>query len=189
MQRFHSSDIEDVLSRFFDRPEVPVVLFCDGGSKEAEGKVFSWPPSDAYGKLTRNRYRQVTLDPIRPVERYLPLTGLYALERTIAGDEWRWLARRALIRLPRSHLSHLTLTFQLSPDTPYETNVIHLSVNGRAAGEVTARKGPTTVTIPLPPQPVQIGITSEQAFEPAAVLHNRDPRHLAVQLTGVVQSP
>src|SRR5437764_743340 len=98
--RFHPTPIEKGLHDFYDRPDVPLVQFVDGGSAVAEARTFAWPPSDAYGKLTRNFYRQVTLDPVRPPERYLPLRGVFPLERTIDGDEWRWLDRDAVIRLP-----------------------------------------------------------------------------------------
>src|SRR5207245_1699031 len=100
LSRFQSIPIEKALAAFYDRPTIPLVLFGDGGS---QAKVFAWPESDAYGKLTRNHYRVVTLEPIPPTERYLPVTGVYPLERTVAGDAWRWLARDALIRLPAAH--------------------------------------------------------------------------------------
>src|SRR5712691_5411743 len=189
LSRFPSIAVEKAMAAFYDRPEVPLVLFGDGGSRFAEAKVFSWPESDAYGKLTRNHYRVVTLDPIRPEERYLPLRGVYPLERTIAGDEWRWLTGDSLIRLPSAHRSSVTLTFRLSPDAPYDANSIHLAVNGRAAGKVIARREASSIQVSLPPGPVEIAIHADQAFAPATVLHNQDPRILAVQLIGVVQSP
>jgi hypothetical protein len=135
--------------------------------------------------LTRNHYREVTLDSIRPEERYLPLAGVYPLERTIAGDEWRWLARDAAIRLPHAHRATIALAFRLSPDTPYAADVVRVGVNGRAAGEVVARKTPAAISVVLPAGPVEIEMHSQQAFAPARVLHNQDPRILAVQLVGV----
>jgi hypothetical protein len=185
MPRFRSVAIEPGLAELYDRPDVPLVLFVDGGSHWPEAKVFGWPSSDAYGKLTRNHYREVTLDPIRPEERYLPLAGVYPLERTIAGDEWRWLASDAAIRLPHAHRATIALAFRLSPDTPYAADVVRVGVNGRAAGEVVARKTPAAISVVLPAGPVEIEMHSQQAFAPARVLHNQDPRILAVQLVGV----
>ena len=187
MPRFRSVAIEPGLAGLFDRPDVPLVLFADGASHWPEAKVFRWPPSDAFGKLTRNHYREVTLDPIRPEERYLPLAGVYALERTIAGDEWRWLARDAAIRLPHAHRASIALTFRLSPDTPYDADAVRVGVNGRAVGEVVARKTPAAINVPLPAGPVEVEMHSQQAFAPASVLHNQDPRILAVQLVEVEQ--
>jgi hypothetical protein len=178
MQRFRLMSIEKGLAAFYDQPSVPLVLFADGGGA---GTTFAWPESDAYGKLTRNHYRVVTLDPIPPAQRYLPLRGVYPLERTVAGDSWRWLGRDAAIRLPSAHLPNVSMTFRLSPDTPYDSNAV--TVNGT---RVVATKQPVTVTIPATGD---IAIHADQSFAPATVLHNQDPRILAVQLTRVVQSP
>jgi len=185
----HPMRVNDGLAAYFDRPDVPLFIYADGVSHARDARVFQWQPSDAYSKLTRNHYRVVTLDPILPEERYLPLRGVYPLERTIAGDEWRWLTGDSLIRLPSAHRSSVTLTFRLSPDAPYDANSIHLAVNGRPAGEVIARREASSIKLSLPAGPVEIAIHADQAFAPATVLHNQDPRILAVQLIGVVQSP
>lgn len=177
LSRFPSMPADKALGAFVDRPDVPVVIFGDGGSHMPDAKVFAWPESDAYGKLTRNHYRVVTLDPLRPEQRFLPLRGVYALERTPAGDEWRWLERDAAVRLPQKHGAHVTLTFRLSPDAPYESNGV--TVNGV---RVNVTKQPVSITIPAAPQ---IDIHSDQAFAPATVLHNQDPRILAVQLINI----
>ena len=177
--RFRPMPIEKGLHQFYDRAEVPLVQFVDGGSKVGEAQTFVWPPSDAYGKLTRNFYRQVTLDPVRPEERYLPVRGVYPLERTVAGEEWRWLERDALIRL---HViaPNVALAFALSPDTPYDATAVQV-----CAQSIMVRKGEITrITVPSAPE---IHIVTQQAFSPATVLHNQDPRTLAVQLKSVEQ--
>ena len=66
MSGFKTMAIEPGLRALYDQPDVPVVFFADGGSKAADAHVFAWPPSDAYGKLTRNHYRIVTLDRAKP---------------------------------------------------------------------------------------------------------------------------
>ncbi len=67
---------------------------------------------------------------------------------------------------------------------PYETNDVHVSVNGMAGPSVTAaRSAPATLTVALPSVPVvEVTITASRSFAPANVLHNQDPRVLAVQL-------
>jgi len=186
--RFKPMPIEKGLAAFYDKAEVPLVQFVDGGSNVAEARTFWWPPSDAYGKLTRNFYRQVTLDPVRPQERYLPLRGVYPIERTIAGDEWRWLERESAIRLPVMART-AALAFALSPDTPYESTGVQVSVEGRATQSIVVTKGEIArVTVGLPfARYAEIGISAQQAFLPATVLHNQDPRTLAVQLKSVEQ--
>ncbi|HUJ13105.1 MAG TPA: DUF2723 domain-containing protein [Thermoanaerobaculia bacterium] len=176
MSRFPSIALDKALAQFYDRPNVPLVLFGDGSSA---GLNFSWPESDAYGKLTRNHYRVVTLEPLPPAARFLPLRGVYPLERTTTGDAWRWLARDAAVRLPSARLPQVTLTFRLSPDAPYDSNSI--DVNG---SRVVVTKQASSITIPSAPE---IDIHADQSFVPATVLHNQDPRVLAVQLLAVRQ--
>ena len=191
MSRFPSIAVEKALTAFYNRPDVPLVLFGDGGSS---GTNFSWPDSDAYGKLTRNHYRVVTLQPLPPTERFLPVSGVYALERTVAGDSWRWLARDAVILLPSAHLPKVTLTFRLSPDTPYDNlrvlcaSVVKDSHHRGTESTALVTKQPRTITMTVP-ENGEIAIHSDQSFAPATVLHNQDPRILAVQLIRVVQSP
>jgi Dolichyl-phosphate-mannose-protein mannosyltransferase len=189
LPRFRRMPIDAGLRAYYDRPQVPLVLYVDGGSRAPDAKVFGWPDSDAYRKLTRNVYRQSTLDPVFPRERYLPLAGVYALERTVAGAEWRWLAKEASIRLPRTHTPAVELQFGLSPDVPYAANRVRVRVNGSEAGEVNVPRGGTAaVTAPLPPVPdIVVSISAEQSFAPATVLGNKDPRILAVQLLRIDQ--
>jgi hypothetical protein len=178
MPRFRSVAVEKALDAFYDQPAVPLVLFGDGGGS---GTNFAWPECDAYGKLTRNHYRVVTAQLIPPAERYLPLRGVYPLERTVAGDSWRWLARDAAIRLPTAHLAKVSITLRLSPDTPYDSDTV--TING---SPVAVTKQPATVVVHGAPE---LAFHSDQSFAPATVLHNQDPRILAVQLIRVVQSP
>jgi hypothetical protein len=183
MSRFHPTQLEPGLREYYDRPDVPLVLFANGSSRAPDAKSFSWAPSDAYGKLTRNFYRTVTLDVIRPEERYLPLRGVHALERTIDGDEWRWLEQDAAIRLPHQHGSRAVLSLYLSKDAPYEATDVSVFVNGVQGAKVSVGKEkPTEATVALPPGDVELRIVSSRSFSPAEVLHNQDPRKLAVQL-------
>ena len=186
LANFHPMQIEAGLRELYDRADVPLVIFANGGSKSPDAKVFSWPPNDAYGKLTRNFYRVVTLDPVPPSRRYLPIRGVYQLERTNEGEEWRWLERDAVIRLPHAHGAHTTVTLKLSPDTPYASNEITIFVNSLPAAHGFAVKDkPTDFDLALPPGNADVRITSAQSFAPAAVLHNQDPRTLATQLVGI----
>lgn len=182
--RDHATKNVEVASRaFVDTPQTPLVLLGDGGTHDPDAMQFTWPDSDAYGKLTRNHYRVVTVDPINPSERYLPVSGVYALERNVRGDEWRWLAQNAVVRLPRAHGSKVLLTLQLSHDAPYETNDIRVLVNGREATHAMIGRNPSTIEVAVPQnENVELQLAAEQSFQPANVLHNQDSRVLAVQL-------
>ena len=48
--RFHPTPIEKGLHEFYDRPEVPLVQFVDGGSSVAEARTFVCTPSDPPGR-------------------------------------------------------------------------------------------------------------------------------------------
>jgi hypothetical protein len=187
LSRFRILPIEKAIAELYDRPEVPLFLFANGASKAGGASVFTWPASDAYEKLTRDLYRQVTLVPKPPRERYLPVSGTYAFEWTAGGDEWRWLAQDATIRLPRAHGSQAALTLRFSADVPYDTDVVQISINGRDAAVVNVGKKPVVAKLALPPDPqIDLRLRSSRSFSPRAVLHNQDPRTLAVQLTSVV---
>jgi hypothetical protein len=186
MSRFTLLPVEKALAQLYDRPDVPLFFFANGGSTQPGAQVFSWPASDAYGKLTRGEYRQVTLEPELPGQRYLPVRGVHAIERTERGEEWRWLAPDASIRLPRAHGASATLAFHLSPDAPFASNSVHIAVNGRdvATGEAAPQSVP--VIVPLPAGEVLLELRSARSFVPDAIVHNRDRRTLAVQLTRLV---
>ena len=188
-ERFRSVFIDKGLAAYYDRPDIPLLAVGDGGSADFDAKFFAWPESDAYGKLTRNHYRVITLDPITPNKRFLPVRGVYQTERTVT-EEWRWLAPEAEIRLPTNHGRSMTVTFGLSHDVPYEGNDVQVAINGVAARPIhVPRHGTATAIFMLPDAPViDIVIRSAQSFAPAAFLHNQDPRILAVQLIRVVQS-
>jgi hypothetical protein len=181
--KYKAMSLDKGLAAWYDRPDVPLLAFGDGAAFAADAHTFAWPESDAYGKLTRNHYRVVTLEEVGPNERFLPLRGVYATERT-DRLEWRWLMPDAALRLPRGHGRELVITFGLAHDVPYETNDVDVLVNGVGAGHArVARRGTAAVTVPLPAVPdVEVTLKSVQSFAPAGVLHNQDPRILAVQL-------
>jgi hypothetical protein len=187
LSRFRAVPIEKAIAELYDRPDVPLFLIANGASNGDGAHVFTWPASDAYEKLTRGFYRTVTIVPMPPRERYLPARGVYPLEWTAGGDEWRWLSPDATIRLPRAHGAEAAVTLRFSSDVPYETNAVQISVNGRDAAAVNVGKEPLVTKLPLPPEPqVDIRLRSAHSFSPGALLHNADPRTLAVQLTKVV---
>lgn len=157
----------------------PMVLLADGGSTAPDAKVFSWRESDAYGKLTRNVFRNITVDPIRAEERYVPKQGVFALERNPKGEEWRWLAPAATLVLPDLGRTTIVIDLRLPADAPYEANEV--TINGTA---VRITKAAAPRTIPFAPL---LDIRAKQSYRPADVLGNRDPRVVAVQLVRVEQ--
>ncbi|MBV8546257.1 MAG: glycosyltransferase family 39 protein [Acidobacteria bacterium] len=187
LSRFRVVPIEKAVAEFYDRPDVPLYLIANGASSANGAQVFTWPASDAYEKLTRELYRTVSIVPKPPRERYLPVRGVYPIEWTAGGDEWRWLGPDATIRLPRAHGSEAALTLRFSSDVPFETNAVQISINARNVAVVNVGKEPVIANVPLPPEPlIDIRFRSAHSFSPGALLHNADPRTLAVQLTSVV---
>ena len=184
--RFRLLPVEKAIAEVYDRPDVPLVLLQDGGSSQRDSHVFSWPDSDAYRKLTRNLYREVTLDHEQPEERFLPVRGVYAIEHTAEGDSWRWLAPDAAIRLPQNHGTAAFVTMRIPADAPYNSDTVAISIGGREAGTVQVGKNAVVARIALPADPkLDIRLRSAQSFQPGALFHNQDPRTLAVQLVHV----
>ncbi len=187
--KFRSRSTEAGLNEFYARPDIALVYLTDGGSSVAGSKSFEWPPSDAYGKITRNHYRVVSLEPVPPASRFLPIEGVSAPERTMEGLTWRWLGPQAFLRLPPRQASTVTLRLALSLDTPYRSNHVRVLVDGVPAAEsdVTAGEA-TTLIVPLGQRgPGVLTIRSEQSFVPAAVLGNRDARRVSVKLLALEQ--
>lgn len=151
-----------------------VYLLVDGGSKTPGAKTFAWPDSDAYGKITTERYRVVSAIPVPPARRYRPRAGVYAFERTPEGEEWRWLAKDAAIDLPPI-ASSVTLRFALPPDAPIESNRITI---GSSSVEVP-RGGSAELAVHYAPR---LLIRSERSFTGPD-----DSRDLAVQLVSIEQ--
>lgn len=177
------------LRRVATYPQLPALVIFDGPDpSDADARTFEWRDSDPYRKLTRNVLRAVTVDDLRPSERYVPVKGVFSLE-TANGEAWRWLEPDAIIRIPAIGRSAVTLTFKLSHDAPYATNDVELQIDGRVVATVQAKRdAKSRVAVPLKPNaPTEIAIRSKSSFRPAEVLQNRDRRLLAVELICINQ--
>jgi hypothetical protein len=169
LSRFDVASLGD-FDRYAAQVDVPIALVADGGSRTPGSSVFSWPDSDAYGKVTTDRYRVVSIIPVPPSMRYRSIDGVYAFERTADGREWRWLAGDATIDLPGIGANVVHLRFGLPDDAPIDANVV--SIDG------------TTVTVPR-------GRAIDVSFPALSSLHihsartftsDRDARKLGIQL-------
>jgi hypothetical protein len=62
-------------------PGAPVYLLAEGESRRALAQTFRWPDSDAFGRLTRNHYRVVSVTPVprSPCRMQAPPPGRSAL--------------------------------------------------------------------------------------------------------------
>ncbi|HSY50808.1 MAG TPA: glycosyltransferase family 39 protein [Thermoanaerobaculia bacterium] len=186
LSRFRVLPVEKAIAELYDRPDVPLFLFTNGGSREAGAHIFGWPESDAYWKLTRDLYREVSIEPQRAGQRYQPLYGVYALEHTPAGEEWRWLSPDAAIRLPHANGGAASLVLRLTSDAPYDTDTVAISVNGQPAIVAKVGKEAVTTNLAFPAAPrIDLRFRSSRSFSPGALVHNQDPRTLAVQLLRV----
>jgi len=163
--------LDEGLRRHVD-DDVPLMHFAYGNSSEPGARVFSRPDNDAYGKLTRNAYRHVSLIPIP--HRYAPLHGVFGIERNDNGESWRWLEREALVRVPRGR-AMANVTLRLPADAPFATNDVQIN-----ATQVTVRRGEIVgVQVPLE-QPLML-IRASRVYRLAAP----DTRRVAVQLVRI----
>jgi hypothetical protein len=173
-----------------DRPDVPVVVFADGASDASDAVDFAWDDSDAYGKLTRNHYRVVSLIPAPPERRYRAVRGVYPAERTPEGRTWRWLAPSAELALPDVGANRAVLRLGLPDDYPWDLVGVTLQVDGARPLSATVRRGDTVpVTLVLAGGPSRVDIDADRTFVPANAprLLQRDARALGVMLVDVEQ--
>lgn len=190
LKDFRTMPIDKGLAQFVDKVDVPLVLFSDGGTEYRPGTTFQWPFTDAYGKLTRNHYRVVSLIPVPATQRYRPVSGVYPMERNIRGEEWRWLEPAAELILPDLGSGQVQITLAIPPTFPHSETGVELIVNGRPwKSAVLKRNVPIDFMIPLDEGENRIQIRSEKVFVPAEVKKSlsRDRRTLAVQLLIIEQ--
>ena len=187
---FRTMPIDKGLAQFVDHVDVPLVLFSDGGTEYRQGTTFQWPFTDAYGKLTRNHYRVVSLIPVPATQRYRPVSGVYPMERNIRGEEWRWLEPDAELILPDLGSGQVQITLAIPPTFPHSRTSVEFIVNGRPwKSSVLLRNVPIDFMIPLDRGENRIRIRSEKVFVPAEVKGSlsRDRRKLAVQVLIIEQ--
>lgn len=171
------------LQAYADKPGRPVWLIADGASGWIGARVFLWPESDAYGKLTRDLYRVTSVSPIPPGRRYRVERGVYGYEPTVREAAWRWLEPEAAIRLWPAGARRLVLDLEVPDVAPLPSNRVTVTVAGGGAAEVEIPKGERrTVDLPLPEAAeVEVVFRSGASFVPAG----GDTRRLAVQLVGL----
>jgi hypothetical protein len=152
------------------RPDVPVLLLADGGSHSPNAKTFAWPDSDVYGKVTTEHYRVVSVIPLRPPARYVAGNGVYQLERTADGREWRWLAQDATITLPPlpGSIAHIELSLPENDNT--------LTINGRTIEVVHGKTNAIDIPV-VSNAAATLTFHAARSFTPPG-----ETRHLAVQL-------
>lgn len=162
----------------------PLYLLADGESRWPGAVTFRWPESDAYGKLTRDHYRVVSLSPIPTGKRYEILSGISPFEPSFRDPRWRWLGPRAQLRLHPQGGRRVTVLLGLPPQAPWASNTVALDLEGGPPREITVRRGDQAVVdLPLSDaQTVTLTLTSTASFVPAETGAGADTRRLSVQL-------
>lgn len=165
-----------------------VVMLTEGASSWPEAKLFAWPPSDAYGKLTRAQYREVSVSPLPAERRFAALRGVHPYEPN-GPDGWWWLADDCALRLYPDGLRRVRLTLREPPIVPFAANRVRLFVDGAPAAAVTVARGErreVELELPAGAASVEIDLRAEIGLVPAdSGLNPRDHRRVAVQLLGL----
>lgn len=162
-------------------PELPMFLFVNGRSNEPGATTFEWHDSDAYGKLTTAAFRVVSVIPVPPATRYRAVSGVFGLERTDEGQQWRWLAPDAVIDVP-SGGSEVHLLVGLPADAK-ERNEITVSTGNGTSAMAAVDPGSTKAIAIRVAEGMPARVTIKAARRLLAKSH--DSRELAVQLLRV----
>jgi hypothetical protein len=189
---FESAPLGEDFGAYVERGRTPVYVLADGGSTAAGGVSFTWRDSDAYGKLTRNHYRVVSLVPVPPERRYRAIRGVYRPERTVEGTSWRWLAPSAAIALPDVGARLAAVRLAVPDDYPWPSLAVTVRSDAQAATAEVRPGAPADVVVALGRGgPSTIAIESERTFVPADApeLLQHDRRQLGVMLLSVEQRP
>lgn len=167
----------------------PDFILGDGESSWPGAATFSWPDSDAYGKLSRGHLRVVSVSPIPPARWYTPVRGVFAFEPSIRQPLWRWLGPEAAVRLERSaEPARLAIvTLGLPSHAPLESVSVTITVNVTPLAVVRVpRAGRQVIILPLPPgDAAEVSFRSSDSFVPVAAGLGPDTRRLSVQLLGL----
>lgn len=186
MQSFGRTTTQAGLDRFARTPGTPVYLVGEGASGWPGARTFEWPASDAYGKLTRNLYRVVSITPLPPERRYRAVRGVHDFEPSLRDPRWRWLEPDAAIRLFPVQARAVSLKLGLPAHAPNAAVRVRVSAPGTETALEIPRGQERTAVLPLPGTPVfEIGLRSDRSFIPARSGGSADTRQVAVQLLSV----
>ena len=182
MPEFRAVPIEAGLREVWNRPDLEVWILVDGYSDVEGTQVFSWPESREYQRLTRNHYRVVSLVPLEPARRYLPMDGVYSWEWSPNYATWRWLDVAAEIRVPPGG-PVLELVVEMPSKVPMTENQVRFVLNGVEATTIVLHpRERRTIRLDAGSGEALLGIESSQSFVPARDFGGRDPRRLAIRL-------
>jgi hypothetical protein len=159
----------------------PLYLLGDGESAWIGAKTFRWAESDAYGKLTRGFYRVVSVSPIPPDWRYLPLRGVHNFEPNLREKGLRWLGPDAALRVDARGWRSVAITLALPADAPWPSNrvAVHARRQWLEEREIP-RGGRVRIEVPLPDRP-----SLDVSFRSQSFFKTDDGRACAVQLLDV----
>ncbi len=178
--------VDEGLRRYAGRRTKPVYLLGEGESGWPGAQTFRWPASDAYGKLTRDLYRVVSLSPIPPRRRHLAGRGVYAYEPSTLRPEYRWLGPDAALRLFPAGERRVGLTLAVPGSAPWPANRVTVTLGGVAAEVEVPRGERRSLVLALPAAgEVEIGFRSAASFVPVETGGGSDTRRLAVQLVSL----
>ena len=183
LRAYDVAPVDGGYDRAAGQAERPLFVFAEGASPHPRAVHFSWPDSEAYRRLTRNHYRVVSLTPIEPgfVQ---AVRGVWGWEPGPLDARWRWLARRATLRIFPRGATAVALTLALPERAEIESNRVTLLAGGAELGSVELRRGGEgRFEIPVTRRgPLLLLLRSDRWYVPA---DSPDRRELAVQLRAV----
>ncbi|MEA2603560.1 MAG: hypothetical protein QOF89_4552 [Acidobacteriota bacterium] len=187
LRGFDLSPIDAGLQAYARRPYAPLWLLAEGETAWPGAVTFRWPETDAYGKLTRNHYRVISLSPIPADARYQVVRGVSPYEPSVRDARWRWLDADAVLRVFPRGIQAVAVTLGLPMAAPLPSNTVTVSVNGTSITTVELPRGSERqVELPLAGcGKADIAFHSDRSFVPGTAETGTDSRRLAVQLLAV----
>ena len=164
-----------------------IYLLGDGESTWASAETFRWPPSDAYGKLTRGHFRVVSVSSIGESQLYTALADVWSFEPSVLEPKWRWLGPEAAIRLQLrgTPATRFRATFGLPHNSPRALASVTVLVDGAARAAINVPRDTQRAidfAIPAGARSVDLSFQSREWFVPQALGLGTDARRLSVQL-------
>ncbi len=179
--------LERTLNFYPELPKRAEYMILEGVCPWGSGRTFAWQPSDAFGKLTRHHYGQISLCEVPPARRFLAENGVSPIEIS-PPNAWWWLADRAALSVRPRGADRVRLRLHLPPGAAIAATHLRVAAAGETIGTIDLRRGQTLeATFALPAAhrldaSLELVFAADTSFVPAETGESGDRRRLSAEL-------